>query len=266
MPKKNVCSCLIFVFVCATSSAQTNLDVQIENLGPAGGLFLTPVWVGFHDGGFDVFDVGGMASAELETIAEEGDIGPLSASFAGNGVDGGVAPGTPFGPAGSSFASQATATFNVNPTSHRYFSFASMIIPSNDAFIGNDNPTAFSLFDGAGVFQGPLVIEVTGQNIYDAGTEVNNGQGAAFSATGGMATDEALPIALHLGLANFIGTETANMETILSAFASSTPIARITITESIPEPSSALLLCGIALPLWGMVRRRTIWLRRQHVI
>ena len=167
MPKKNVCSCLIFVFVCATSSAQTNLDVQIENLGPAGGLFLTPVWVGFHDGGFDVFDVGGMASAELETIAEEGDIGPLSASFAGNGVDGGVAPGTPFGPAGSSFASQATATFNVNPTSHRYFSFASMVIPSNDAFIGNDNPTAFSLFDGAGVFQGPLVIEVTGQNIYD---------------------------------------------------------------------------------------------------
>ena len=132
-----------------------------------------------------------------------------------------------------------------------------MVIPSNDAVIGNDNPTAFSMFDGAGVFQGPLVIEVTGQNIYDAGTEANDGQGAAFFATGGMATDEALPIALHMGLANFIGTETANMETILSAFASSTPIARITITESIPEPSSALLLCGIALPLWGMVRRRT---------
>ncbi len=239
----------------ALATAQTSLDVTVENLQPAGGLFFTPVWVGFHDGTFDTFDVGGMASAGLEAIAEEGDTGPLSASFAGSGVDGVVAPGSPFGPAGRSFARQATPEFNVDPNTHRYFSYASMIIPSNDAFIGNDVPTASQLFDGSGNFLGPLVINVFGQGIYDGGTEVNNGLGAAFSANGGSATDEALPIAVHAGLDNFIGTGTANSETILAAYSANTRIARIMISETIPEPSSALLLALVA-PVLGLIRQR----------
>ena len=67
--------------------------------------------------------------------------------------------------------------------------------------------------------------------------------GAAFSALGGTSTDEANNIAMHAGLDNFIGTGTANSETINSAFSADTQIARITI---VPEPSSTLLL-GAAL-------------------
>lgn len=233
--------------------AQTNVTVTVENLLPAGGLFFTPVWVGFHNGTFDAFDVGGVASAELEAIAEGGDTVPISTAFLGSGVDGVVAPGSPFGPAGSSFSGTASANFSLDPTANGYFSFASMMIPSNDAFIGNDDPMAYPLFDGTGDFAGPFVIEVLGSQIYDAGTEVNNpAGGAAFSALGGSDVAEAMPIAMHGGLDDFVGTGTANSETITSAFSADTVIARITI---VPEPSSKLLTV-LAVAACGWLRRR----------
>ena len=47
------------------ASGQTSVTVTIENLAPANGGFLTPVWVGFHDGGFDLYDRGAAISPEL---------------------------------------------------------------------------------------------------------------------------------------------------------------------------------------------------------
>ena len=84
-----------------------------------------------------------------------------------------------------------------------------MVIPSNDAFIGNGNPTAYRIFNPDGSFAGPLVIDIFGDEIYDAGTEVNDGLGAPFSTLGGSSTDENGTVALHPGLGNFIGTDTA---------------------------------------------------------
>ena len=253
--KKTLFTTLAILFAASISYAQTNLTVTVENLQPAGGLFFTPVWSGFHDGSFDTFDVGGNASAALEAIAEGGDIMPLSESFAGSGVDGGVAPGSPFGPAGSSFASSAAADFSVDPASNGYFSFASMIIPSNDGFFGNDNPMAYPLFNDDGSFSGPVVIEILGSDIYDAGTELNDAMGAAFSALGGDDTMEAMPIGMHAGLDDFIGSGTANGESIASGFAADSVIARITISEAVPEPN-AMLLLGLALPAIGLLRKR----------
>ena len=37
--------------------------VTAENLAPNGGTFQTPVWVGFHDGTFDIYDQGSPADA-----------------------------------------------------------------------------------------------------------------------------------------------------------------------------------------------------------
>ncbi|MHC4226836.1 MAG: spondin domain-containing protein [Planctomycetota bacterium] len=51
--------------------------VRIENLGPEGGVYFTPVWMGFHDGSFDLFDPGGLASEALERLAEDGDASQL---------------------------------------------------------------------------------------------------------------------------------------------------------------------------------------------
>ncbi len=246
----------VFLLIVSAAFAQTEVTVTVENLQPAGGLFFTPVWAGFHDGSFDVFDVGGMSSAELEAIAEGGDTGPLSAAFAGNGVDGAVAPGSPFGPAGSSFASSASANFMIDPMTNGYFSYASMIIPSNDAFFGNDNPMGYPLFDMMGDFGGTVTIDILGSDIYDGGTELNDEMGAAFSALGGTDTMEAMAIGMHAGLDNFIGTGTANGETIMSAFGADTVIGRITITQAVPEPTSAMLLGLAAIPALGLLRRR----------
>jgi hypothetical protein len=243
------------VCLASISSHGAEVMVTVENLQPAGGLFFTPTWVGFHNGTFDALDVGSAASAAIEAIAEEGDTAPLVASFAGNGVDGVVAPGSPFGPSGSSFAGSSSQTFSVDAMSERYFSYASMVIPSNDAFFANDNPMAYSIFDAAGNYTGPVTINITGSDIWDAGTEANDAMGAAFSALGGTSSDEVATIGPHPGLDNFIGTGTANGETILSAFNADSAIARITVTQ-VPEPSSFGLISMAALSLLGLARRR----------
>ena len=39
-----------------TLGAQSlTVNVTLENLGSSGGLYLTPVFTGFHDGSFDLF-------------------------------------------------------------------------------------------------------------------------------------------------------------------------------------------------------------------
>ncbi|MCI0536416.1 MAG: spondin domain-containing protein, partial [Verrucomicrobiales bacterium] len=55
----------------------------------------------------------------------------------------------------------------------RFFTYASMVIPSNDAFIGNGNPQGRPVFDAAGNFVGGSWI-VTSDQVKDAGTEVND--------------------------------------------------------------------------------------------
>ncbi|MEM7355207.1 MAG: CHRD domain-containing protein, partial [Acidobacteriota bacterium] len=56
----------------------------------------------------------------------------------------------------------------------RYFSYVSMIIPSNDAFIANGPPTAHRVFDTSGEFT-PVSFIVYGiGGVNDGGTEVND--------------------------------------------------------------------------------------------
>ncbi len=247
---------LISVAVALTpqnSNAQA-IRVEVENFQPADGFFFTPLWVGFHDGSFDFFDAGSMASPSLEALAEEGDFSGISSDFSGFGTDGAV-----FGFAGFPNApvfdpgETASAVFNLG-AGERYFSFASMIIPSNDGFFANDLGTAYEIFDAAGIFNGPLTIMIVGGDLWDAGTEVNDGQGAAFSQNGGQSTDENGLIAPHPGLDNFLGTLTAAGTTIGSIPGPDTPIARITISQ-IPEPTS-LGFVGALTGITFLVRKR----------
>ena len=52
--------------------------VKIESLVPENGVYFTPVWVGFHDGSFDLFDVGSLAGEPIERLAEDGDVSLLT--------------------------------------------------------------------------------------------------------------------------------------------------------------------------------------------
>lgn len=153
------------------------VTVTIENLSPDQGTILTPLWVGFHEGEYDLYEPGLAASDGLESIAEDGSPMLLSEAFnsGGTGRVDGVITGdgiSPDSPPLISPNSSATLTFNVDP-SNPYFSYASMILPSNDGFIGNESGTAYRLFDANGDFIGADFV-VIGSQIQDAGTEVND--------------------------------------------------------------------------------------------
>ncbi len=152
--------------------------VTVENASPSRGTFLTPIWIGIHDGTFDSYDGGQLASVplggnEIEALAEDGNNGPITATF--DALTGGApqVSGLP-GPAGPlAPGDRAGVTFQVDPSIDRYFSYASMIIPSNDFFIANGNPLAHQLFDDAGNFVGTNFV-VSGDETNDAGTELND--------------------------------------------------------------------------------------------
>ncbi len=163
------------------------ITVTVTNTQGEGGTFFTPLWFGFHDGAsFDLFDAGSAASLGLERLAEDGSVEGIAAEFnaqvGDNGVDatligGAGAPG-PIDP-----GETASFTLNVNPedVGQGFFTWATMLIPSNDAFLAvPDDALADPIFDEDGNFLGPITIERFGSDVLDAGTEVNTEEGAAF--------------------------------------------------------------------------------------
>ena len=256
--KRNILS-IVAVAAIIFSNPTTHADeirIEIENAAPTGGFFFTPVFLGFHDGSFDIFNGGDLASGSLTNLAELGDTSGVTGdlqSAQGTAVAATVV-GDSQGPPPFDPGESISSVFDLDPTDNRFLNYASMVIPSNDAFFGNDD--ALELFDSNGNFVGPMTIEITAGMIYDAGTEVNdiNG-GAAFSANGGTSVDESNPIDLiNLNdLNDFIGTNTVSGATISSGFDPNTVVARISI--SVPEPGSMMFL-GVGGGLLGLVRRR----------
>jgi hypothetical protein len=149
----------------ATAAEAKVVEVSITNNQAAGGLYLTPLLSIFHDGTFDPFDVDSAASQAVEDLAEEGDgMGLLTEA----GVPSSGPILSPGGFAGAPVidpGETATLRFDVDEGSDRYFSFFSMVIPSNDNFVGNDNPTAYEVFDADGRFAFVGPIEVLGSEV-----------------------------------------------------------------------------------------------------
>ena len=180
--------------------------VTVESLSPVDGNFLTPVWVGFHNGEFDLYNRGEAATPGLESLAEDGSTALLSEEFVNSGF--GAVDGVVLGPVGLEGPIDpgeiATATFTLDPNADnsQFFSYASMIIPSNDAFIANGDPLVHSLFDADGNFVGAEFI-VAGGEVLDAGTEVNDElvENTAFfsQAEANTGVDENGTVELHPG-------------------------------------------------------------------
>ena len=253
----------------ATMAQATTLEITITNTAQTGGFAITPVYSAFHDGNFDAFDAGGTASAGVQLIAETGNqsllpaerlaVSPASVATVV------AAPGS--GPPTVDPGETTTATIDVDGSVNRYFTFLSMLVPSNDTFLGNDDPLAYSLFDAGGNFLGDRVLDVTAAFLWDAGTEINDlmggpafvvGQDADAGANENGLIHAAESFAGFAGAQTPLGTLDGNLIDFTQdrdAFS----VARITIREvpaAVPLPASGLLILGGLASLGGLRLKR----------
>jgi len=232
----------------AAAGQAGQVRVTVTNLAPANGTRITPVWVGFHDGSFDAFNTGSPASSALEMLAEDGDTSGIMGSFTG------ASQGTILGPVTAPTqppiyhpGESASMTFTLDPSTDLYFSFLNMVIPSNDAFIGNDDPLAYQISSG-GSFQ-DLTIDVYGSMVWDAGTEVNDEIAMNTPLLGQMAPNTGITengmVQLHPGFVpgGNILTPFPHADFTAQGY----QVARIDI-QAVPAPTSlSLLALGIGM-------------------
>lgn len=229
----------------AGPAAAVDVTVTIENLAPANGNFLTPAWVAFHDGTFDVYDLGTPASAELERLAEDGNTQPLSDDFqlSGAGAVDATVPG-PGGPIAPGETATMTFSLDGSAAASRFFSYASMIIPSNDAFVANASPVAHQVFDELGNFVGGSFV-VAGSRVRDAGTEVNDEVSANTAFFGQAAPDtgvvESGVVQVHGGFLPAGSGGILDAATFAGADFTEAGYEIARITLSAPRPAAAAL-------------------------
>jgi hypothetical protein len=155
--KKYAIISLALAMLTSNAISARELDVSITNLTQ--GIYFTPLLLAAHDTNTHLFEPGTSASANLQAMAEGGDISGLSADLATvsanvseNPAAGLLAPGS------------STSTIINTDAGNDYFSLVAMLLPTNDGFVGID---ALNLPAMPGTYTFYL-------NGYDAGTEAND--------------------------------------------------------------------------------------------
>jgi hypothetical protein len=230
-----------------------DVTVTVQSLVPADSISFAPLHLGFHSGSFDAFDLGGAATMPIISVAEGGAGGAWQEAFAA--ADPTATRGTVAGlllPGASS-----SLTLRVDTTLNPLFTFAAMAVPSNDFFIGNDDPFEYLLFDAGGALIIPT-ITVRADEIWDAGSEVFDPAAAAFVGDNDLRTAQNSVVAFNFAeLAAFNGLVTGAGYTFHSGLSASSEIYRISFDVTpVPEPGSAVLLTAGLLGIGFLVRRR----------
>ena len=222
---------LASLFGAQTASA-VDINVRIINL--SNGIYYTPFLVAAHPAGTSIFTTGQPASANLQAMAEGGDISglvtdlqALGATIAENPAGGLLAP-----------ASETDVDLNTDGTSNDVLSVVAMLLPTNDAFAGL-NAVAIPTDPGTYVFD---------VSAYDAGTEANDelitGGGApgaagipadpgGLSGTGGSgaATADANPnVHIHRGTLGDLNAAGGTSDLDSSVHRWLNPVIRVVIT------------------------------------
>jgi hypothetical protein len=137
-------------------------EVIVTNLTQ--GQRFTPILVATHMKGLRIFELGQPASSQLETLAEDGDVGPLAALLRGMPEVLDVTDSGSLLPMGL-LSPGASVTLFVNTRgSFDHISVAAMLIPTNDAFFA---------VNGVEGQKGNRVLTHLSP-AYDAGTERND--------------------------------------------------------------------------------------------
>lgn len=148
------------VLVVMVSGQASAVDFTLTVTNTTHGTYFTPLLVTAHAGTIDFFEVGASATAELQAMAEGGDISGLLSLAGGEDAD------TVANPAAGLLAPGQTVTVSLNTesTGNAYLSIMGMLLPTNDGFVGLD---ALYIPEESGTYTYYLAG-------YDAGTEANN--------------------------------------------------------------------------------------------
>jgi hypothetical protein len=145
------------MFFASSSVMAQDLSITVTNLTQ--GLHFTPIVTSAHASDNHIFMVGSAATAELQAMAEGGDISGLVSTLSNADAN------TNENPAAGLLAPGMSTTYTLsNDIANTHLSMATMILPSNDGFVGLD---AWQIPTEAGTYTIML-------NAYDAGTEANN--------------------------------------------------------------------------------------------
>ena len=141
----------------AGAASATEFEVTVTNL--TRGQQFTPILVASHKAGVRLFELGTPASPQLKTLAEEGNVAPMTALLQGNpDVLHVVNSGGLLNP-GQSVTQRVRTRGNFDNAS-----VAAMLIPTNDAF--------FAVNDAEGPDEDEFITVFS--PAYDAGTERND--------------------------------------------------------------------------------------------
>lgn len=155
-----------------TSVAQ-ELEITVSNL--TNGIYFTPLLVAAHDANTFAFRSGTTASTELATLAEGGNPAPLKTLLDNANANTSVNPVAaeaaldpleelPEGDPGFLAPGVSTSLVLSTDDENNRLSFAAMLLPTNDGFVGLDS---WKIPTEAGTYSINL-------NAYDAGTEAND--------------------------------------------------------------------------------------------
>ena len=183
----------------SSTLAAAELDIEITNL--TRGSWFTPFLVAAHTPDTSLFAAGETASANLQAMAEGGDISGLSADLSAMNAT------IVENPAGGLLAPGASTSLTLNTDAapdNTALSIVAMLLPSNDGFMGL-NAVNIPAEPGTYMFQ---------VSAYDAGTEANDeviGSGApgepgypapppvaATSGTGGTGVNASVEGFIHI--------------------------------------------------------------------
>jgi PEP-CTERM motif len=239
----------------AAQAALVSVRVSFTNVAPANGIAFAPLHVGFGQGIFDAFNAGSAATAPIISVAEGGSGSAWQPAFmaaeplAARGIVG----------AGAPVLAGVTRSLDlvVDTAVHRFFTFGAMVIPSNDHFIGNDNPNEYQVFDVAGRL---LIADIaqTAAEIWDAGSETTDPAAAAFVGNNSLRTPQNGVVNFNFSeLSAYNGLTTGAGYVFNNNVSANTQIARINfqvLNANVPEPTSVALALA-ALGALGFTRR-----------